>query len=163
MNFEYYFAEHPTQKKVILFLSQFCVWLTIVSYLATLAYLFIIRDWIDFIPTFFGPLSAFIMVEIIRHFYSRPRPFEVLKFQPLIDHETGKSFPSKHATSALVIALSLCPLFPIFGAIMIINAVIVGLTRILSGIHYPSDVIGGFILAIICHHSIRFICFNIFF
>lgn len=163
MNLFHYFSNHPTQKKIVLFLSQFCVLITIVSYLGTLGYLFILKDWIDFIPTFVSPLLAFVLVEIIRHFYSRPRPFETLNFTPLIEHETGKSFPSKHATSAMVIALALIPLFPIFGILMIFNALIVGLTRILSGIHYPSDVLGGFLLALFCHYIGRFIIFSLLF
>ena len=163
MNLSQYFINHPIQKKIVLFLSKFCVYLTIVSYLGTLAYLFVLKDWFDFIPTFFSPLLAFIMVEIIRHFYSRKRPFEVIEFEPLIEHETGKSFPSKHATSALVIALALSLLFPSFGVVMIINALLVGLTRILSGIHYPSDVVGGYLLAILCHYLVRCLCFNLIF
>lgn len=163
MNLSQYYINHPTQKKIVLFLSKFCVYLTIVSYLGTLAYLFMLQDIIDFVPTFLCPLSSFIIVEIIRHFYSRQRPFEVMNFEPLIKHETGKSFPSKHATSALVIALALFTLFPTFGIIMIINALIVGLTRILSGIHYPSDVLGGYLLACICHYVGRFIIFSLLF
>ena len=163
MNLSQYFINHPTQKKIVLFLSKFCVYLTIIAYLGTQTYLFILKDWIDVIPTFFSPLLAFILVEIIRHFYSRKRPFEDMNFEPLINHETGKSFPSKHATSAMVIALALCPLFPIFGIIMILNAFIVGLTRILSGIHYPSDVLSGYILALICHYIVRFTIFSLLF
>ena len=161
MNLSHYFSNHPKQKEIVLFLSKFCVLLTIVSYLGTLGYLFILKDWIDFIPTFCSPLLAFVLVEVIRHFYSRPRPFETMQFTPLIDHETGKSFPSKHATSALVIALALYPLFPIFGILMIFNALLVGMTRILSGIHYPSDVLGGYVLATICNYLVRFLFFII--
>lgn len=147
MKYVQYFNNHPTQKKILLFLSWFCVLLSFVGYVSILGYLVYSKQYTDLFKTFIIPLSTIIIVEVIRHFYSRPRPFETGSFKPLIDHEPGRSFPSKHATSAMIITLSIYRVFPILGLIFIFNTLIVGLTRIFSGIHHLSDVCGGFILA----------------
>lgn len=149
MKYVEYFREHPLLKKILLFLASFCVLWTMLVYGLLISYLFIQKIWVLFFKTLLIPLSTIILVEVIRHFVPRARPFEVHHFTPLIEHSTGKSFPSKHATSAMIIALSLYQISPLFSFIMIINALIVGLTRILSGIHFPSDVLGGYLLAIL--------------
>ena len=70
---------------------------------------------------FFKFIGVIIITLINGYILNLNLSFEEMNFEPLINHETGKSFPSKHATSAMVIALALCPLFPIFGIIMILN------------------------------------------
>lgn len=60
------------------------------------------------------------------------------------------SFPSGHAarsTMLAVIALGLGPLW--LGLSLLIWAPLVGLARIILGVHYPSDVLAGMVLGII--------------
>lgn len=60
------------------------------------------------------------------------------------------SFPSGHAArSAMlaVVALGLGPLW--LGIILLVWAPLVGLARIIMGVHYPSDVIAGMILGVL--------------
>lgn len=149
MKYVQYFNKHPTQKQILLFLSWFCVLLSFVGYVGILGYLIYTKQFINLVKTIVIPLSTIIGVELIRHIYSRPRPFETGNFVPLIDHEPGRSFPSKHATSAMIIALSIYRIIPIVGTMFIVNALLVGLTRIFSGIHHKSDVLCGFILSFI--------------
>ena len=149
MKFVQYFSKHPKQKKTILFLASFCVLVSFVGYMSLLLYLLIQKNIHDFLFSFFIPLGTILLVEVIRHFYSRPRPFETGYFELLIDHSKGKSFPSKHATSAMIIALSIYQVNSLLGSLMIINALMVGLTRIFTGIHHVSDVLGGYLLALL--------------
>ena len=57
------------------------------------------------------------------------------------------SFPSGHAARSVmlaVIALGLGPLW--LGLILLVWAPLVGLARIIMGVHYPSDVVAGMVL-----------------
>src|SRR3989338_8710440 len=51
-------------------------------------------------------LARGLITEIIRFFYSRPRPFVVLDISPLINHDLTASFPSGHMTFYFVLALT---------------------------------------------------------
>jgi undecaprenyl-diphosphatase len=78
----------------------------------------------------------------------RERPFKHLKFEPLTWMPPDwKSFPSDHAAISFAIAfvylLSGNPL----GWPFLAMAALVGMSRIASGVHYPSDIAAGLLLA----------------
>lgn len=57
------------------------------------------------------------------------------------------SFPSGHATASMAIALAYGSLFPGLAAPLLLVALAVGFSRVRLGVHYPSDVVAGQILA----------------
>ncbi len=92
------------------------------------------------------PLVVFVVVTIVRSIINRERPYEKLGFSPInymnkLKH--GKSFPSRHSASAAVIAVACMSLVPWLGWIMVVLAIIVAASRVLSGMHYISDVVVG--------------------
>lgn len=79
----------------------------------------------------------------------RPSPQDVVwGIAPLIPHPLDNSFPSGHAlfTAALIIGLiRFCPKpLLIFGAILFGGAT--AAARVIWGVHYPWDILGGWIL-----------------
>lgn len=90
-----------------------------------------------------GPLLCLLLVKGLRVLIQRKRPFEQYRFQPVIGHDTGCSFPSKHAASAAVICVACWHLYIQLGIFIAVLAFIAGITRILAGIHYISDVVAG--------------------
>lgn len=96
-------------------------------------------------------LSRGIVTEIIRVLYHRPRPFEVLELSGLVGNSMGNAFPSGHTVVAFAIAL--LPL--LFGKkkwtyILSGAAVLVGLARVAAGVHWPTDILGGALVAGAC-------------
>jgi len=94
--------------------------------------------------------SAFLawgITEIINKVYPSPRPFLVLdSVNKLIDHGGMDSFPSGHAAFFSAVATSLYFYHKRFAALYIIGAVVIGFSRIVAGIHWPVDIIMGYII-----------------
>jgi undecaprenyl-diphosphatase len=81
----------------------------------------------------------------------RPRPSATLPAHLLISEPRDPSFPSDHAavTSAVGTVLLLGG-EPAWGALGVVGAVLIGAARVVAGVHYPSDIVGGIIVGGIC-------------
>ncbi|WJV47810.1 phosphatase PAP2 family protein [Streptomyces flavofungini] len=97
-----------------------------------------------------APLAAGIAVLVnvpIRGFVERPRPFvDHQGLEVLADGKTDYSFVSDHATLAMAIGVGLFVANRKFGIAGIALAVAEGFCRVFMGVHYPTDVVGGFAL-----------------
>ena len=68
----------------------------------------------------FVPAFVFLGGTLLRARLNFPRPYEQPGFTPLVPKEThGKSFPSRHALSAAVLAAVWCYFYPAAGACMV--------------------------------------------
>jgi len=87
---------------------------------------------------------------LLRLLISRERPFAALEeFSALIYHYYGNSFPSNHAAASFAIAGTIYLINPLVGKISFGMAVLVSISRIYVGVHYPSDVLAGGLLALV--------------
>ncbi|MEV2247658.1 phosphatase PAP2 family protein [Streptomyces sp. NPDC049970] len=97
-----------------------------------------------------APLAAGVALLInipIRGFVERPRPFfDHQGLDVLVKGKTDFSFVSDHATMAMAIAVGLFVANRKFGLVAIALALLEGFCRVYMGVHYPTDVIGGFAL-----------------
>lgn len=97
-----------------------------------------------------APLAAGIAVLInipIRGFVQRLRPFEEHQgIEQLVHGKTDFSFVSDHATLAMALGVGLFVAHRKLGLIGIALACVEGFLRVYMGVHYPTDVIGGFAL-----------------
>ncbi|UCM89573.1 phosphatase PAP2 family protein [Streptomyces marincola] len=91
--------------------------------------------------------AAYLANAPIREFVARPRPAERHEgLNVLVEGKEGYSFVSDHAGVAMAIAVALFLVHRGLGALALGLALIQGFARVLVGVHYPSDVIGGFAL-----------------
>ena len=96
------------------------------------------------------PLCTLILISVIRLAINAKRPYEVYDYTPAVNKNTlGKSFPSRHTVSAFIIAMGFLYINTTLGIIMLCLATAIGLTRILSGVHFVRDVIGGAAIGVI--------------
>ncbi|MEU5281792.1 phosphatase PAP2 family protein [Streptomyces asoensis] len=97
-----------------------------------------------------APLAAGIAVLVnvpIRGFVERPRPFlDHRGLEVLVSGKTDYSFVSDHATLTMAMAVGLFVANRVFGLVGIGIALLEGFCRIYMGVHYPTDVVGGFAL-----------------
>ncbi|MEV5312855.1 MULTISPECIES: phosphatase PAP2 family protein [unclassified Streptomyces] len=97
-----------------------------------------------------APLAAGVAVLVnvpIRGFVERPRPFlEHDGLEVLVTGKTDYSFVSDHATITMAIAVGLFVANRKFGLVGIGLALFEGFCRVYMGVHYPTDVVGGFAL-----------------
>ncbi|MER7829499.1 phosphatase PAP2 family protein [Streptomyces sp. NPDC095602] len=97
-----------------------------------------------------APLAGAVAVLVnipIRGFVERPRPFrDHQNLEVLVQGKTDYSFVSDHATMAMAIAVGLFIAHKRFGLAAIALALAEGFCRVYMGVHYPTDVVGGFAL-----------------
>lgn len=93
-------------------------------------------------------LARGIITEIIRFFYYQPRPFLILEIQPLIAHAPTGSFPSGHATAFFALALVVFYFNRKWGCWIFALSLFMGLARIFTGVHWPSDILAGALIGL---------------
>ncbi|HEY5342595.1 MAG TPA: phosphatase PAP2 family protein [Solirubrobacteraceae bacterium] len=89
-------------------------------------------------------ILALAIVQVIDHLYDRTRPFVHHSHHLLIAHGKDASFPSDHTSGAFAIAFTL--LFfgrRALGWAALIAAALIAVARVMVGVHYPTDVLGG--------------------
>lgn len=137
-----YINKKNSLKKTVLFLDTYAPKLVTWIFYFTLAYLAIKRDirvvWVGLIPWI-----TFFSVTIIRNRLNLKRPFEELNFNSLLPHSIGRACPSRHASSSVIIAIAVYYIYPTLGAVTSILSIVICCTRVLTGVHYPRDVIWG--------------------
>ncbi len=136
---------------VIIFLAEYLAYILPVIFLIILYRArYSLREKFFISATVFGSavIARLGVVSIIRFFYHRPRPFLTYHLDPLF-MENSFSFPSGHATFFFALAGAIYLYNKKWGAWFFIAAALMSIARVIAGVHYPSDIIGGMIFGVI--------------
>ncbi len=87
------------------------------------------------------------VTELIRYFYNHPRPFMVYQARQLIP-ESGWSFPSGHSAFFFAMSTAIYLYNKKWGIAFFAASILMNVGRIIAGVHYPSDILGGAIVGI---------------
>ena len=98
----------------------------------------------------FVPATGFVILSFLRKKINSPRPYEVWEIVPLLDRDSsGQSMPSRHVFSATIISMACLHASLTMGMICLTLSAFLGLVRVLGGVHYPKDVVVGYICALV--------------
>jgi undecaprenyl-diphosphatase len=121
---------------------------------AAATFLWLTRHRLSVLVLALAVLAASILNLVLKALYDRPRPDVV----PRVVEVVSPSFPSGHALGAFAVYGTLAyliarlePTRRLRTATWVIAALIilaVGVSRVYLGVHYPSDVLAGFIIAL---------------
>ena len=84
----------------------------------------------------------------------RPRPYTELSNLILLGLGTDYSFPSGHTATSTAMAYLLSKEYNRW--IFMLIPFVVGISRLYIGVHYPSDVLGGFLLGLFIAYLLEY-------
>lgn len=130
--------------KLVVFFAETFPYIVI---LMVVVYLFFYKKSLkDFFMIFISSGLAWFMSYIFKFLFHTLRPFDVFPTITSLIPETGYAFPSSHATFFMALAFALFFDHKKVGLIFIFFALLIGLARIVAGVHFPIDILGGFVL-----------------
>jgi len=88
-------------------------------------------------------LSRFVITEIIRFLWERPRPFVDNTVNLILGHDATGSFPSGHAAFFFAISTVVYSHNKKAGTLFFIASFLISLARVFAGVHWLTDIIGG--------------------
>ena len=147
MKIHNFIMKHKKLHKPVIFLNDKAPKVMMILFYGLMPILVVMRD-IRVIAFAACPLIELTLVTKFRDKVDRPRPFDVLDVTPLESHSSGHSFPSLHCSSSFVITTSLFYINPYLGIIGLIVSIVVAVTRLLVGVHYPLDVLTGILIGL---------------
>ncbi|MEV6849184.1 phosphatase PAP2 family protein [Actinoplanes sp. NPDC051411] len=91
---------------------------------------------------------AFGLGQTLAHISRERRPFQDHPVHQLIPHAAGVGMPSDHATAAFAIAFGLLVFLSRPAGIALTPlAILIGLARVWTGVHYPGDILAAVLIA----------------
>ena len=136
------------QSNLIDMLIRFCA--VYLPYLVTVgAAIFIIRhhrSMREVVRVFATGAIAWVAAYVLKILIHTPRPFDAISSVRSLFPENGYAFPSGHATFFSAIAFAILFRHKKAGRVFLLCALVIGLARIAGGVHFPVDILGGFVL-----------------
>lgn len=95
-------------------------------------------------------LVAYVVTVVLKYWAHAPRPFVALaNVHPLIVETSYDSFPSGHATAFFALATAIYIYDKRWGTVFFLIAILVALSRVISGVHFPVDILVGAIIGVL--------------
>ena len=94
--------------------------------------------------------ASWTAAEGAKYLFNRTRPFLWdTEIAPLIRTPSSSSFPSGHSATAAAGALTLSVLYPPLAPALVLAALLVVLSRVYLGVHFPFDVLAGIFIGLV--------------
>src|SRR2546422_10629335 len=118
-------------------------------------YLYVFRrgahDWTSSLVLAVAMAAAMALTNILKAAFNLPRPFTIIPgITPRYQTPTSPGLPSGHTTNAFTVATVIWARYPEWRIPFTLLGVATGVSMVILGLHYPSDVIAGSFLGICC-------------
>jgi undecaprenyl-diphosphatase len=109
-------------------------------------------EWTSSLILAVAMVTAMSLTDLLKVIFNLPRPFQVtsLGITPRGEIPTNEGFPSGHTTNAFTVATVVWSRYGAWRAPFVLLAIATGVSMIILGLHFLSDVIGGVFLGIFC-------------
>ena len=102
------------------------------------------RGWLCAEHMLLAGVISLLMYKGLKHLAGRPRPYMDCPDIRLCGRVLDQfSFPSGHTFHAVGFSLCLVYYFPVGAALLVPIVILIALSRVVLGMHYPSDVLAG--------------------
>lgn len=109
----------------------------------------------EILSAVFSGVLAYATATVFKFLFHISRPILALpNIYPLFP-KTTFSFPSEHATFFMALAVSLFFLHKKTGYVFMFFALLIGIARVIGGVHFPIDILGGFILGALVAYFVK--------
>jgi undecaprenyl-diphosphatase len=100
-------------------------------------------------------LGRIVITEMIRSIWFVQRPFVENSVNLLMEHSPSASFPSGHASLFFAVSTAVFFYNKKAGAFLFVLSVLVSVSRVFAGVHWPADVIVGAVVGILSGWAIN--------
>jgi len=105
-------------------------------------------------PFFYACLLGFALelptYLVVKNTIKRQRPHDAIQeFVAYLVPSDKFSFPSGHTAAAFVMATTIAQFYPPFAFLAYTVALMIGMSRVLLGVHFPTDILAGMVLGFV--------------
>ena len=145
-----WFKNRPFIAKMVLYFHNMITVYVYLLFVYVNAHLALNKRLYDLLMTVLLCGAGFVGVTMLRRIFKRPRPYEMYGYTPVLSRKgKGDSFPSRHTYSVTVIAIASYQISPILFTVNMVLAVILGVLRVIGGVHRISDVLCAYAIAVL--------------
>lgn len=139
-------GQSPVLDSVIVFAARALPWILIA--IVVVYFVFLHRHLVRLAMVAFTTLFSILASDLLKNaIFRHPRPFAALPdVIQLIQISPYDSFPSGHATAFAALATGMFIYDKRLGSFFILGALVVGAARVAAGIHYPIDILTGYLI-----------------
>ena len=110
------------------------------------------NEWTSSLILAVAMVTAMALTDLLKTAFNLPRPFQVSSLGIAARGEipTNPGFPSGHTTNAFTVATVIWSRYAAWRVPFVVLAISTGVSMVMLGLHFPSDVLGGVFLGIFC-------------
>lgn len=144
-----FFKRNKPCNTVLKLCYNFLPFIMFVSYGILIVFMFF-SDIKIFARITLSPLAVFAIVTFFRKIFNRPRPYEKFATPSVFGKDkSGESMPSRHTACAFIIAMAFMYVSIPLGIAYLIISLFIMVSRVLSGVHFISDVLAGMAISLL--------------
>lgn len=98
---------------------------------------------------------GYILANLLKLLIQADRPFVLFQNIQTLIPESGYAFPSGHSATIAAFAFAVFFKNKKLGYICFVAMLLIGLSRVVAGVHFPIDIIGGYVLGFLVAYLLK--------